>query len=273
MALALVFFLAQAINGFEIIDYYPKSKSVFIKEGEDLAIWCEADEYWERCKITHVRSANSCEYVWNKDKYNVKEKNCNDFGGRFTYIGDRGNAAYNCGIRVNNMSSKDEGQWKCYVWSYYDGYNKWRSYATRDSKSYEVHIEVKTTTSTSTSTTTPITSGVHQWGLPIILAKDGIDNSTATYPNDQSDQVDSSTVTTVAILMVIILALPALSFLYYAKRQSKCCFRKNQLKLHDADNRLDVECAKSLTNEDNHGGMLGEDEKPESDQTLELGKQ
>ena len=104
-------------------------------------------------------------------------------------------------------------------------------------------------------------------------AEDGVENSAATYPSDQSDEVSSSTGTAVAIVMVILLALPALSFLYYAKRQNKYCFRKNQFKLHNADNRLDVELAKSLMNEDNHGGMLGEDEKPESDQTLEFGKQ
>ena len=83
ISMALVFCLGQAINAFEIIDYYPKPKSVnvtIIKEGEDLAIWCKTDEYWEWCKITHIESARSCEHVWNKVKYNVKEKNCNDFG-------------------------------------------------------------------------------------------------------------------------------------------------------------------------------------------------
>ena len=104
-------------------------------------------------------------------------------------------------------------------------------------------------------------------------AEDGVENSAANYPSDQSDEVSSSTGTAVAIVMVILLALPALSFLYYAKRQNKYCFRKNQFKLHNADNRLDVELAKSLTNEDNHGGMLGEDEKPESDKKLDSGNE
>ena len=109
-------------------------------------LWCKTDSYWEWCEITHVPSGNSCEHGWNKNIYNVVELNCTDFEGRFEYIGDRGSSVYKCGVRVKNFRKEDYGEWKCDVWSYYDGSNKWRNYASTTSKSFQVEEEKNATT-------------------------------------------------------------------------------------------------------------------------------
>ena len=158
LTIVIVAVLASAINAFKIVDFYPKSNSEPVKEGDDMSIWCKTDDYWEWCKITHVKSAKSCEHVWNYDEYNVKEKNCNDFGGRFTYIGDRGSSVYKCGIHIKDMKPDDEGEWKCDIWGYYNGYNTDKSSVGHVTKSFDVHIEVGTTTTTTTSTTTTTTT-------------------------------------------------------------------------------------------------------------------
>ena len=66
--------------------------------------------------------------------------NCTDFEGRFEYIGDEGATVYKCGVRVKNLRPEDFGRWKCDVWQYYDGSNKWRSYAASKSKSFQARL-------------------------------------------------------------------------------------------------------------------------------------
>ena len=327
MSIVIVFVLASAINALEIVDSEPKSKSVTVKEGESFSIWCKSNDYWEWCKITHVGSAKSCEYVWNKTPYNVKERNCNDFEGRFAYIGDRAASVYKCGILVKDMSPEDEGEWKCDIWGYYDGSNRYRSSVSKVSKSFEVDIEVKTTTTTTTSTTTTsttttttaattttttttttltstttttvtttisattttttmvstittsamnttaesfiVTSTLKESTEDIYFYDYDVDNSVTTNPNDKSDEANSSAGTPVAIVMVILLVLIALGFVFGAKRHNKWCFQQNHLQLYKTESRVDVELAKSLTDQTN--GVAGENEKPESDQKLNLG--
>jgi len=334
MSIVIVFVLASAINALEIIDSEPKSKSVTVKEGDSLSIWCKSDDYWEWCKITHVGSAKSCEHVWNKTPYNVKEGNCNDFEGRFAYIGDRAASAYKCGILVKDMSPEDEGKWKCEIWGYYDGSNRYRSSVSKVSKSFEVDIEVKTTTTTTTSTTTTtttstttatttttttttttltsttttttttvtttisastttttvantisttsamntttesfiVTSTPKESTEDIYIHDYDVDNSVTTNPNDKRNEANSSSAgtTSVVVVMVILLVLFALGFVFGAKRHNKWCFQQNHLQLYKTESRVDVELAKSLTG--NHG-VAGENEKPESDQKLNLGEE
>ena len=327
MSIVIVFVLASAINALEIVDSEPKSKSVTVKEGESFSIWCKSNDYWEWCKITHVGSAKSCEYVWNKTPYNVKERNCNDFEGRFAYIGDRAASVYKCGILVKDMSPEDEGEWKCDIWGYYDGSNRYRSSVSKVSKSFEVDIEVKTTTTTTTSTTTTsttttttaattttttttttltstttttvtttisattttttmvstittsamnttaesfiVTSTLKESTEDIYFYDYDVDNSVTTNPNGKSDEANSSAGTPVAIVMVILLVLIALGFVFGAKRHNKWCFQQNHLQLYKTESRVDVELAKSLADQTN--GVAGENEKPESDQKLNLG--
>ena len=96
-----------------------------------------------------------------------------------------------------------------------------------------------------------------------------VDNSVTTNPNGKSDEANSSAGTPVAIVMVILLVLIALGFVFGAKRHNKWCFQQNHLQLYKTESRVDVELAKSLTDQTN--GAAGENEKPESDQKLNLG--
>ena len=155
LALALA---ASSVNAFEITSM--SAQTVKIKEGEDVEFWCKSDEYWEWCEITHVATDTSCEHVWNEDLYNVKVggAGCDDFEGRFEYIGDKGSSVYKCGIKVKNVRPEERGEWRCDITSYYDGYNKWKSYGTTVSKKFNVEVEIKTTTTTTTTTPKPVTT-------------------------------------------------------------------------------------------------------------------
>merc|ERR1712039_955202 len=82
--------------------------------------------------------------------YNVEELNCTDVDKqmplRFLYTGDKGSSVHKCGFDVKNIQPEDYGEWRCDVWSYYDGSNKWRSYASTTSKTFQVEEEKNTTT-------------------------------------------------------------------------------------------------------------------------------
>jgi len=147
---------ASSVNGFEIAS--SSSSPVKVKEGEDIELWCKSDNYWEWCKITHVATDTSCEHVWNKTPYTVKVGVCGDFEGRMEYIGDKGASVYKCGVRIKNVRPEEAGDWKCDITEYYDGTNKWQSYAATASKSFTVDVEIKTTTTTTTTTPKPVTT-------------------------------------------------------------------------------------------------------------------
>ena len=72
--------------------------------------------------------------------------NCTAFEDRFEYIGDRGSTVYKCGVRIKDFRPEDFGRWWCNVFSYYDGTNKWRTYATAKSKIIHVEEEKNVTT-------------------------------------------------------------------------------------------------------------------------------
>ena len=65
---------------------------------------------------------------------------------RFLYTGDKGSSVYKCGFDVKNIQPEDYGEWRCDVWSYYDGSNKWRSYASTTSMTFQVEEEKNATT-------------------------------------------------------------------------------------------------------------------------------
>ena len=72
--------------------------------------------------------------------------NCTAFEDRFEYIGDRGSAVYKCGVRIKDVRLEDFTRWKCNVWNYYDGTNKWKNYATAVSHDMRVEEEKNATT-------------------------------------------------------------------------------------------------------------------------------
>ena len=65
---------------------------------------------------------------------------------KFLYTGDKGSSVYKCGFDVKNIQPEDYGEWRCDVWSYYDGSNKWRSYASTTSMTFQVEEEKNATT-------------------------------------------------------------------------------------------------------------------------------
>ena len=88
------------VSAFEITSHEPRTNSnsgVKYDEGDDVDLWCTADDWWEWCKFTLVHSDKSCELDWKKYALldgkrtyvrNVTALDCDDFEGRFEYLGD-----------------------------------------------------------------------------------------------------------------------------------------------------------------------------------------
>ena len=87
------------------------SSDVILDKGDDIDLWCKTDNYWEWCKISHAGTNRSCEHVWRDDMVTefesddmvalsvyVRVGDCEDFEGRFQYIGDRGWKVYELDI-------------------------------------------------------------------------------------------------------------------------------------------------------------------------------
>ena len=157
-----------AVSAFDIVD--SSSDSIMVKEGEDIELWCStrwrSDDYWEWCDITHVPSNRTCEHVFDESEstfwenvYQIWEKNCSDFAGRFEYIGDKKSSGYlyKCGIRLKDIRPEDAGEWKCDITGYYDGYDQWKQWQKDQgktaSKSFHVNVTAMTTTTMSTNAT------------------------------------------------------------------------------------------------------------------------
>ena len=89
-----------SVSAFEITSHEPRTNSnsgIEYDEGDDVELWCNADNYWEWCKISHVESNKSCDFDWKKYAlldgsrttiWNVTVVDCDDFEGRFEYLGD-----------------------------------------------------------------------------------------------------------------------------------------------------------------------------------------
>lgn len=225
--LALV--AASSVSAFEIAS--SSSSPVKVKEGEDIELWCKSDNYWEWCKITHVATDTSCEHVWNKTPYTVKVGDCGDFEGRMEYIGDKGASVYKCGVRIKNVRPEEAGDWKCDITEYYDGTNKWQSYADTASKSFTVDVEIKTTTTTTTTTTSkPVTTDyVYEYPEADEVdedtedgAADGSGTNNAQTGNKNKKKRDSGFSMTYVIIIVVavivVCVLIILGALHYKKK-------------------------------------------------------
>ena len=86
-----------------------------VEAGGDLELWCNADGWWEWCKFVHEPSGKNCDLKWRRKQYwrdvfNVTVNNCDDFKGRFEYLGDYDN--YKCGIRIRGVEKGDAGAWR-----------------------------------------------------------------------------------------------------------------------------------------------------------------
>ena len=152
----LIAFEAITPDAFKITSFLPESGSTSLKEGDSLDLWCNADYYWEWCKFTSETSGRWCELQWESAPDNVTVNNCDDFLGRFEYLGDYDN--YRCGIRIYDVRPDESGEWTCSL-DDYDGNGY--GYGTQVEQSFDVEVKLKTTTTTTTTTTTPKTTTVY----------------------------------------------------------------------------------------------------------------
>ena len=151
---------ASAAHGFSLLESRPKS--VTVKEGGEVELFCAVDDWWEWCTFKRADAA-ICDFEWRKDVYNVTVLDCAAFAGRFEFIGDYN--SYQCGIRLKDVRPEDAGEWSCDFENYYSGQT--RNYGYKVSGKMSVDVEVITTTTTGdgqqqdnheTTTTTSTTS-------------------------------------------------------------------------------------------------------------------
>ena len=141
--LSILALAAVPLRAFEISSTVPQSGTVTIQEGQNLELWCNADDWWEWCTFTHVPTGKVCDLQWKREPYNVTVNDCDDF----EYLGDYDN--YKRGIRLNNVDLGKAGEWRCDLTEYS------RAETTRDSevtvsRTFQVEVEATTTTTTTT---------------------------------------------------------------------------------------------------------------------------
>ena len=147
---------ASAAHGFSLLESRPKS--VTVKEGGEVELFCAVDDWWEWCTFKRADAA-ICDFEWRKDVYNVTVLDCAAFAGRFEFIGDYN--SYQCGIRLKDVRPEDAGEWSCDFENYYSGQTRNYGYKVSGKMSVDVDIEVSTTTTTTTTSTT-ITSSDYE---------------------------------------------------------------------------------------------------------------
>ena len=74
---------------------------------------------FEYCIWTNIESGETCKFEWKFASKTVKRQACsNQFTDRMSYIGDY--KSHECKVQLTNVTSSDQGQWKCevekYVW-------------------------------------------------------------------------------------------------------------------------------------------------------------
>ena len=50
----------RAPNPIEVINWSPEADPAYVEEGSPLEVWCEVDNWWSACQITHVPSGKFC---------------------------------------------------------------------------------------------------------------------------------------------------------------------------------------------------------------------
>ena len=100
----LALHVVAIVRAFQITSQEPRTNSKApgpkYDEGDNVELWCNADDWWEWCKFTHVQTDKKCELDWKKYSLldgrrnsvrNVTVLDCADFEGRFEYLGDYDN--------------------------------------------------------------------------------------------------------------------------------------------------------------------------------------
>jgi len=160
-----------SLDAFIITSFLPETGSTSVEEGDSLDLWCNADYYWEWCKFTSENSGRWCELQWEKGPNNVTVDNCDDFSGRFEYLGDYDN--YRCGIRIHDVRPDEAGKWTCLL----DDYDRRAVGSYRHGKqverSFDVDVQLKTTTTTTSRTTTVYAENADKFSLTSFIPESG----------------------------------------------------------------------------------------------------
>ena len=107
MAYSTVFILtvlsASIVSGFDITEVKPKTISV--KEGDAVDLFCSVDGYYEWCTFKHM--GKKCDYEWKREVWNLTVLDCRDYADRAEFTGDYNN--YECSIRLSDVGLEDAG--------------------------------------------------------------------------------------------------------------------------------------------------------------------
>ena len=76
-----------------------------------MALTKTCHRYWGTCTFTHLDSGRSCGIKYSEEVGDVSLANCSEFESDFEYLGDW--TSYSCGLRLKDMSNKEEGKWRC----------------------------------------------------------------------------------------------------------------------------------------------------------------
>ena len=156
------------LEAFKITSFLPESGSTSLKEGDSLDLWCNSDYYWEWCKFTSKSSGRWCELQWESAPDNVTVNNCDDFSGRFEYLGDYDN--YRCGIRIHDVRPDESGEWTCRL-DDYDG--RGYGHGIQVERSFDVDVQAKTTTTTTPRTTTIYAENADEFRITSFIPESG----------------------------------------------------------------------------------------------------
>lgn len=137
--------LKISVLAFQVTSITPKAEKV--KEGDNLAIKCIVDGWWEWCTFRHA--GQKCDFEWTNEVYNVTVLDCQDFKGRFEFDGNYNQ--YECGLILRNVRKEDAGEWTCELENYYSG--RYRGYGYNATANMVLEVKQETTTTTTTTST------------------------------------------------------------------------------------------------------------------------
>ena len=224
----------SASLAFDVTKKSPNAPSK-IKQGQSVTLSVKVDDYYEWCTFKSP-DGKICDFQWKKPEWNVTVLNCNDFAGRFKYVGDYDN--YVCAVRITDVQGDEAGEWSVELENYYNGQT--RNYGYKTNAKYVVEVEVPTTTTTTTTTTKSTTNIPDYYQEYENEYENGDDESAvgnevgekseqgAAGNNKRRPQNDSNmTFIILAILVVIfVLVLIVVVALYFKRKLPDACYGK-----------------------------------------------
>lgn len=151
--LILQFFIVT-LSSFQIIKHSPPVQSVDV--GSRVTLVCQTDSYYEYCDWIHKPNDRStgdreCHFEWKRDFDRVLQQKCDaSLSHRVTITGNYNK--HQCGIIIDNVDTRDAGQWACKVEKYRWGLGK--GVGTTVQYALKLNVNVPTTTTTTTTSTT-----------------------------------------------------------------------------------------------------------------------